>query len=84
MSPSPAPIGFPMRLLSTALLLAVAGTVAADDAPALKKGERIVFLGDSITEAGARGKGYVVLIKNALAEKHPDFAAPSAAAKDAQ
>jgi isoamyl acetate esterase len=62
-----------MRLLTTVLLLAVAGTVAADDAPALKKGDRIVFLGDSITAAGVGPKGYVTLIKKQLAEKHPDL-----------
>lgn len=41
------------------------------EGPALKKGERIVFLGDSITQGGVGPKGYVTLIKNALAEKHP-------------
>jgi lysophospholipase L1-like esterase len=49
-------------------------TVRADDGPApLKKGERIVFLGDSITEAGAGAKGYVTLIRQALNEKHKDL-----------
>jgi isoamyl acetate esterase len=62
-----------MRLLATALFLAVAGTVAADDARALKKGDRIVFLGDSITQAGVGPKGYVALIKKQLADKHPDL-----------
>ena len=37
------------------------------------KGDRIVFLGDSITEAGAGPKGYVTLIKNELKEKHKDL-----------
>jgi isoamyl acetate esterase len=62
-----------MRLLTTALLFAAAGTATADDAPALRKGERIVFLGDSITAAGVGKTGYVTLIKNKLAEKHPDL-----------
>jgi isoamyl acetate esterase len=35
----------------------------------LKKGDRIVFLGDSITQAGVGKGGYVTLIKEALAEK---------------
>jgi lysophospholipase L1-like esterase len=39
----------------------------------LKKGDRIVFLGDSITQAGVGPKGYVTLVKNALAEKHKDL-----------
>jgi lysophospholipase L1-like esterase len=44
-------------------------SMAAD---ALKKGERIVFLGDSITQAGAGAGGYVTLVKDALAKKYPD------------
>src|SRR6185503_2945497 len=42
-------------------------------APPLKKGDTIVFLGDSITEGGVGPKGYVTLIKNALNEKHKDL-----------
>ena len=42
-------------------------------APPLKKGETIVFLGDSITQAGVSPKGYVTLIQNALAVKHKDL-----------
>ncbi|HXD86445.1 MAG TPA: SGNH/GDSL hydrolase family protein [Urbifossiella sp.] len=41
--------------------------------PALQKGEKIVFLGDSITQGGVGKKGYVTLIKNALNEKHKDL-----------
>jgi lysophospholipase L1-like esterase len=40
-------------------------------APLLQQGERIVFLGDSITEAGNKDKGYVALIRNAYKEHHP-------------
>jgi lysophospholipase L1-like esterase len=39
----------------------------------LKKGERILFLGDSITQAGAAPSGYVTIVKEALAKKHPDL-----------
>lgn len=39
----------------------------------LAKGDRIVFLGDSITAGGVGPKGYVTLIKNTLAEKHKDL-----------
>jgi lysophospholipase L1-like esterase len=39
----------------------------------LKKGDRIVFLGDSITAAGAGPKGYITLIKSELNEKHKDL-----------
>jgi lysophospholipase L1-like esterase len=57
------------------LLLAVpAISYAADDAKvSLKKGDRIVFLGDSITAAGVGPNGYITVIKNVLAEKHPDL-----------
>ena len=45
---------------------------AAADEP-LKKGERVVFLGDSITQAGAGAGGYVTLAKEALAKKYPNL-----------
>ena len=44
-----------------------------DNAFRLKKGDRIVFLGDSITQGGVGPKGYVTLIKNTLAERHADL-----------
>lgn len=59
---------FASLLLSRSLMPAPA--VAAE--PALKQGERIVFLGDSITQAGAAPGGYVALVKEALAAKHKD------------
>lgn len=59
---------FPVTLLCTTIV-----TAAEVTAPALKKGETIVFLGDSITAGGVRPKGYVTLIKGSLAEKHPDL-----------
>jgi lysophospholipase L1-like esterase len=55
------------------VLVVPCSTFAADNTLALKKGDRIVFLGDSITQAGVGEKGYVTLIKNALAEKHKDL-----------
>src|SRR6476469_8731164 len=51
----------------------LAGSVGADTPAGLKKGDRIVFLGDSITAGGVGPKGYVTLIKKQLAEKHPDL-----------
>ena len=56
-------------LLTAAL---VASPVLAAD-PSLAKGERIVFLGDSITAGGVRPNGYVTVIKNTLNEKHKDL-----------
>ncbi|MCE9527427.1 MAG: Dabb family protein [Planctomycetales bacterium] len=52
----------------TALLLAV-GTATAE----LKKGDRVVFLGDSITQAGAGPGGYVTLVREALDKDHKDL-----------
>jgi len=39
----------------------------------LKKNDRIVFLGDSITAGGVRKDGYVTLVANAIAECHGDL-----------
>jgi lysophospholipase L1-like esterase len=39
----------------------------------LQKGERIVFLGDSITQAGAGPNGYVTLVRESLKASHPDL-----------
>jgi lysophospholipase L1-like esterase len=60
-----------LSLLSVLPFAAVAG----EPSPLrLKKGERIIFLGDSITQAGAgHARGYVSLIKKELAEKHADL-----------
>ena len=62
-------------VLAVAFLAVVAASVAAADAPPvpLMKGDRIVFLGDSITQAGAGPKGFVTLIRNELKEKHKDL-----------
>jgi lysophospholipase L1-like esterase len=61
--------------LSAALLLTWAPLAsAADPTVTLKKGDRIIFLGDSITESGAKGPtGYVNLIKTSLADRHKDL-----------
>jgi lysophospholipase L1-like esterase len=39
----------------------------------LKKGERIVFLGDSITQQGNRQGGYVALVRGKLTAEHADL-----------
>jgi isoamyl acetate esterase len=46
---------------------------AEEKAVTLKNGDRIVFLGDSITAGGVSPKGYVTLVKNQLKEKHDDL-----------
>jgi lysophospholipase L1-like esterase len=48
------------------------GLAFAEDVK-LKAGDRIVFLGDSITQAGVEPGGYVTLVKEALAKGQPDL-----------
>ncbi len=62
-------------VFAVAVLAIAAASARAADAPPvpLMKGDRIVFLGDSITQAGAGPKGFVTLINNALQEKHKDL-----------
>ena len=59
-------------ILPAALALCAPAFARAADEP-LKKGEKIVFLGDSITQGGVGPKGYVTVIKDSLAEKHKDL-----------
>ena len=63
------------RLHSLALLSLVvtAGFARADDKVPLKKGDVLVFLGDSITAGGVGPKGYVTLIKKELQAKYKDL-----------
>ena len=65
---------FRAAIIAVGALIGMTTTVRADDTevrpPA--KGERIVFLGDSITQAGDKGRGYVVLVREAIAEAMPD------------
>ncbi len=67
----------PVRFTTAACLLAMtvlfSASRSADSAEPLKKGDRIVFLGDSITQAGAGPNGYVTLVRRTLAEKLPDL-----------
>lgn len=68
------PVCLRMALVLTGLLAQLPLALRAADAPVpLKKGERIVFLGDSITAGGIGPKGYVTAIKTALNDKHKDL-----------
>jgi lysophospholipase L1-like esterase len=64
-----------LRILFAVIAVVAPATVrAADDSTVpLKKGDRIVFLGDSITQGGGGANGYITLIKKALEEKHKDL-----------
>jgi len=50
-----------------------APALARAESPPLKKGEKIIFLGDSITQGGVGPNGYVTLVTSALTEKHKDL-----------
>lgn len=61
-------------LTMSAISLFSAVTRADEPSVKLKKGDRIVFLGDSITQGGdSHDKGYVRIIRKSLTEKHPDL-----------
>lgn len=57
------------------MMSAISSSIRADESKVtLKKGDRIVFLGDSITQGGdSHDKGYVRLIRKTLNEKHADL-----------
>jgi lysophospholipase L1-like esterase len=63
--------------VSAILVLFLMGLLMSDRQAAagepLKKGERIVFLGDSITQAGAGAGGYVTLAREQLANKYANL-----------
>lgn len=61
-----------------AILISLVFSASADrrslaDECKLKKDDRIVFLGDSITAGGVRKDGYVTLVAKAIAECHGDL-----------
>ncbi len=67
---------FDTRLGILLAILTLAISLQASDGaePAgLQKGDRIVFLGDSITAGGVRADGYVTLIGQGLAQHHGDL-----------
>jgi lysophospholipase L1-like esterase len=61
-------------IIAMAAVSGMTSAMRADDTEVRlpNKGERIVFLGDSITQAGDKGRGYVVLVREAIAEAMPD------------
>jgi len=61
------------NLLLAMIAFTVPTACTAADEP-LKKGDKIIFLGDSITQQGVGKTGYVTVIKNTLAEKNKDLA----------
>jgi lysophospholipase L1-like esterase len=64
-----------VSILTLALALLTFSVARAGETPLqLKKGDRIVFLGDSITQQGVGARGYVTLIKSTLADMRKDLA----------
>ena len=61
-----------MRLLPLTLIVVAMAAVPLN-AETVKKGDRVVFLGDSITQAGAGPGGYVTLVREALDKEHKDL-----------
>jgi len=62
------------RLSAAAAAIALlAAPAAADNPTGLQKGDRVVFLGDSITAGGVGKTGYITMMKATLAEKHKDL-----------
>lgn len=55
------------------LLLSFICSIAVSAQEALKKNDRIVFLGDSITAAGAQKGGYITLSSQAIAKAYPEL-----------
>lgn len=59
-----------LTLLFSAVLLT---SVSASYIMSLKKGEKIVFFGDSITQLGNDPGGYVTLVRDTIASKYPGY-----------
>ena len=60
-------------LLWSWMLFVPAVSFAEEPAVKLKAGDRIVFLGDSITQGGTGPNGYVTMIRQALDKQHADL-----------
>lgn len=60
-------------LLWSWILFVPAVSFSEEPTVKLKAGDRIVFLGDSITQGGAGPNGYVTMIRQALDKKHADL-----------
>jgi lysophospholipase L1-like esterase len=66
-----------IKTMTTALVLGIACVLCCSPTShaqeSLKKDDRIVFFGDSITAQGMRPTGYVTLTSQAIAKAHPDL-----------
>ncbi|MEZ6141425.1 MAG: SGNH/GDSL hydrolase family protein [Zavarzinella sp.] len=64
---------FSLSVLALIGALSNLAPVGGNEPLELKKGDRIVFLGDSITQAGNRKDGYVDIIRTEMKEKRADL-----------
>lgn len=63
-----------IRNLILASIFTISSAAHAETtATPLKKDDRIVFFGDSITQAAVKPGGYITLIKESIAATHPDL-----------
>ena len=62
-----------LAMMAGMLLVGQTCQAAGPKPTALKKGDRVVFLGDSITQAGERPGGYIRLVREAVAAKSKDL-----------
>ena len=61
-------------IAALAALVFIPSALCAGEAPQpLKKDDRIVFLGDSITAGGVKPQGYVTVLTGAIKAAHPDL-----------
>ena len=60
------------RLAATSMITLVLAGLTTASAEGLRPGDRVIFLGDSITQAGARPAGYVSLVRNAIRKNVDD------------
>ena len=63
-----------IRIASVLAIVFINLAAYAADTQAVKKADKILFFGDSITQGGGGAKGYITVFKNAMDAKHPDFA----------
>ena len=61
------------RSLLMLLVIAATLTSCTGERMSLRKGERILFLGDSITEQGVKPNGYVTLLREQFRTRYPDL-----------
>lgn len=63
-----------LRMCAFVLITAATLSSCTGEKMALRQGDRIIFLGDSITELGVKPNGYISLIREELAARYPDLA----------